>query len=225
MQATPRPPTFSPPRSLSVRRLIAFSLAFVIVLLALIWCIDRFTLLPGDLEMSISLQNLAPPWLSQLLFAVSLLGWTPWYEGMVALMALVVTLWLGWRWAAYLVGLVILQAVINSLLKISVARPRPTDPPIHIFIQESGYAFPSGHVMFYTVFFGFLLYLFWRFIPNRWGRIFVGIIPILLIALIGLSRIYLGAHWLSDVLGGYAVGLYILFLAIPITSRFFSYWE
>jgi undecaprenyl-diphosphatase len=205
--------------------LIAFSLAFVVIFLLLIWCIDRFTLLPGDLEMSISLQRLTPPWLSQVFFAVSLIGWTPWYEGSVALMGVVVGLWLSWRWAAYLVVLAILEGVINNLLKLVVARARPTDPPVHIFIPERGYSFPSGHVMFYMVFFGFLLYLFWRFIPNRWGRIFVGIIPILLIALVGLSRIYLGAHWLTDVLGAYAFGLYILFLAIPITTRFFSYWE
>ena len=92
-------------------------------------------------------------------------------------------------------------------------RPRPTE---HRIIDESGYSFPSGHSMVSAAFYGFLIYLIYKNVKNKylkWGLI---TILSLLVFLIGVSRIYLGVHYTSDVLAGFLVA--ISYLIIFITA-------
>lgn len=93
--------------------------------------------------------------------------------------------------------------LLEIALKELVQRPRPTNA----LITETSYSFPSGHATIAIIFFTLLIYLFNKEIKNKTTRyIFIGV-NIALILLIGLSRIYLNVHWLTDVLGGYALGL------------------
>jgi len=106
--------------------------------------------------------------------------------------------------------------VLTSVLKVLVARPRPPDfslNPADMFPMVDQYSFPSGHVLFFVVFFGFIAYLAWLHQGGR-VRIFVMASCGLLILLIGFSRVYLGAHWASDVLGSYIIGALWLFFLI-----------
>ncbi|MBU2632227.1 LssY C-terminal domain-containing protein [Patescibacteria group bacterium] len=102
--------------------------------------------------------------------------------------------------------------VFNYAGKIFFERARP-DAAYYI---ESTYGFPSGHATISVVFYGFLTYVFWRSI-KKWGRklnfLLLGTSVILLI---GLSRLYLGVHYLSDVSGGYLLGLLWLIIGISI---------
>lgn len=92
---------------------------------------------------------------------------------------------------------------INHLLKWIFARPRPFYSPL---VQEVFYSFPSGHSMVSMAFYLMLA----EIIRRKWGLGRIVQIPaILLISLIGLSRIYLGVHWFSDVIGGYLGGFLI----------------
>lgn len=98
-------------------------------------------------------------------------------------------------------------AIIGILFKTVVARPRP-DPTL---IQQSvtyfkDDSFPSGHVLFYVGLCGFLLYIFYTILPNRYHRTSIVSFLLGLLSAIGISRIYLGAHWFSDVLGAYLIG-------------------
>jgi membrane-associated phospholipid phosphatase len=102
----------------------------------------------------------------------------------------------------------------GSLIKILVDRPRPTTSMIHVSVWLSDKSFPSDHVLAFTVFFGFLLYLIFKKSKLNFLNIILTIVFILLIATIGISRIYLGAHWPSDVLGGYLLGLVWLLITI-----------
>lgn len=105
------------------------------------------------------------------------------------------------------------SALLNKILKHIVQRPRPTE---HRIIDESGYSFPSGHSMVSAAFYGFLIYLIYKNVKNKylkWGLI---AILSLLIFLIGASRIYLGVHYTSDVLAGFLVA--ISYLIIFITA-------
>jgi len=105
------------------------------------------------------------------------------------------------------------SALLNQILKHIVQRPRPTE---HRIIDESGYSFPSGHSMVSAAFYGFLIYLIYKNVKNKylkWGLI---TILSLLIFLIGTSRIYLGVHYTSDVLAGFLVA--ISYLIIFITA-------
>jgi membrane-associated phospholipid phosphatase len=106
--------------------------------------------------------------------------------------------------------------VLTAVLKVLVARPRPPYfflDPADILQSINQYSFPSGHVLFFVVFFGFIAYLAWIHQTGS-ARIIVMAICCALIMLIGPSRVYLGAHWASDVLGSYIIGVLWLFVLI-----------
>ena len=101
--------------------------------------------------------------------------------------------------------------------QIYVARPRPADPSIHIAAHLSDYSFPSGHVIQYTTLFGFccyVVYIAWR---NTWLRNLVLVALAATILLVGPSRVYLGEHWPSDVLGAYLFSA--IWLAVTIEAH------
>lgn len=92
----------------------------------------------------------------------------------------------------------------NSVLKELFHRPRPDTEYARGMILET-YSFPSGHAASSVVVFGLLAYIAYHLLPQPFGGIVAGLL-ILLILLIGISRIYLGAHYPSDVLAGWLVG-------------------
>ncbi len=103
----------------------------------------------------------------------------------------------------------ILVFLLNKILKALVARPRPEVLKI---VQEKGYSFPSGHSMVSTGFYGFLIYLIYKNIKNKKIKYPLIVVLSLLILLIGISRVYLGAHYATDVIGGWIIGaLYLAF--------------
>ncbi len=107
-------------------------------------------------------------------------------------------------------------AVLNQLFKFIFQRPRPTDFRL---INETGYSFPSGHSMTSTAFYGFLIYLIYKNVRNeylRWGEI---CLLFLLIISIGISRIYLGVHYTSDVLAGFFISISYLMLYINFWNK------
>lgn len=97
--------------------------------------------------------------------------------------------------------------IINFFLKQFFQRVRPD---FHRLIEIGGYSFPSGHAMNAFALYSILTFLFWRHIPNRMGRTILILISSLFILMIGISRIYLGVHFPSDIIGGYfASGLWL----------------
>jgi undecaprenyl-diphosphatase len=102
---------------------------------------------------------------------------------------------------------------INRLVKYLVARPRPTMEHVRVSGEWAHESFPSGHVTFYVCFFGFLFFAAFALLPkgstSRRVACTLALLPILLV---GLSRVYLGAHWPSDTLGAYLFsGLWLAF--------------
>jgi len=109
----------------------------------------------------------------------------------------------------------VVSTLLNQILKYIVQRPRPTEFRI---IDESGYSFPSGHSMVSAAFYGFLIYLIYRNVKNKylkWGLISA---LSLLIILIGTSRIYLGVHYTSDVLAGFLISISYLIIFTYLTK-------
>ncbi|MCP9492864.1 MAG: phosphatase PAP2 family protein [Pyrinomonadaceae bacterium MAG19_C2-C3] len=97
--------------------------------------------------------------------------------------------------------------LLNSLLKALIQRPRPVDSLVTVSTKLGTQSFPSGHVTFYVCFSGFLFFVAYALLPARtYRRTLALILTALPVLLVGLSRIYLGAHWASDTLGAYLFG-------------------
>jgi undecaprenyl-diphosphatase len=96
-------------------------------------------------------------------------------------------------------------------LKIIFHRARPD---LHRLIEVGGYSFPSGHSTNAVAVYGILTFILWRHISTRWGRTILVILSVFMILTIGISRIYLGVHYPSDVIGGYMVGGFLIIIAI-----------
>ena len=108
-------------------------------------------------------------------------------------------------------------ALLNQILKNIVQRPRPTEYRI---IEESGYSFPSGHSMVSMAFYGFLIYLILKYIKNKKIKPIAITFLILIILLIGISRIYLGVHYTSDVIAGFDIAVSYLIVYTSIIDKF-----
>ena len=106
--------------------------------------------------------------------------------------------------------------IINQVLKFIVQRPRPTDFKL---IDESGYSFPSGHAMISVAFYGYLIYLIYKYIKNKIIKFLLISLLVILIIIIGVSRIYLGVHYTSDVLAGFLISLSYLIMYISISNK------
>ncbi|WP_051271051.1 phosphatase PAP2 family protein [Shimazuella kribbensis] len=123
------------------------------------------------------------------------------------LLVLICVSWMLWkkrRWEALFLTIGITGGgVFNLFLKWIFHRQRPT---LHRLIEESGYSFPSGHSMGSIIFYGMLCMLLILFLNSRKAKVVVVLITVIIIISIGLSRIYLGVHYPSDVLAGYAAG-------------------
>lgn len=157
-------------------------------------------LVRADVAIQQALQELRTPTGDFLMLAVTELGDTV----VVIAVALAVFLWLTWRraWrvAAFWLAAVGGAAAINTAIKIILHRPRPTDL---LYGGWSAYSFPSGHSTVNLALYGFLAFLIGRELRPAW-RLPVALIALSFALLIAFSRLYLGAHWFSDVVGGLA---------------------
>lgn len=111
----------------------------------------------------------------------------------------------------------VIITVLNQSLKRILQRPRPTEYRI---IQETGYSFPSGHSMISMAFYGYLIYLIYRYVKNKYIKWLSISLLSILICLIGISRIYLGVHYTSDVLGGFLISISYLVIYISAVNKF-----
>lgn len=188
--------------------LVAFSL------LAFVADVSEYT--EADLEISRALQGGLPAWARGLMQAISWPGYAPQVifviGGAVILLGIA-----GLRWEVFcVVCAAVIEGGLNYIVKVAIRRPRPPEDLINVMNILNSYSFPSGHVMFYTAFFGFLLFLVYIFVRTRWQRYLLMLPLALMIGLVGVSRMYLGEHWASDVLAGYLLGSLALSLAIAI---------
>lgn len=112
-----------------------------------------------------------------------------------------------------LLGILLLSAISNIALKQVINRARPT---LEHMVVVKTLSYPSGHAMSAMAFYGFLIYLTFRIKMSRWLRSFLIFIFTFLILAIGISRIYLGVHFPSDVAGGFIAGLIWVALCIVL---------
>lgn len=109
-------------------------------------------------------------------------------------------------------------ALLNLVLKYFFVRNRP-DEALQL-INESGYSFPSGHAMFAVAFYGFLIFMVWKLKWRKSIKITLTSVGAVLILLISFSRIYLGVHYATDVIGGLCISVAYLMVFLFIAARY-----
>jgi undecaprenyl-diphosphatase len=127
-------------------------------------------------------------------------------SGKVVTIGLVVAIVIFYFLKRYYPALILFISVISGqiivyLTKILIERPRP--PVVFALTHETSFSFPSGHSFTAISFYGLLFYFIYMFIKNRYLKSLVLIIGIIIVLFIGISRIYLGVHWFTDVLGSF----------------------
>jgi len=179
---------------------------------------------PGDLRLTLLIQSVESRLLDFIMEWVTHLtaGW----PAAVLIVIAGITVWrrLG-RLEAGLVLMTGLSFPIYSAFKLAVNRPRPTPDLVRVFEVEAGKSFPSGHAFFAMVFWGLLAYFALTYLPKRSLRTTTLSGLLLIILLTGASRVYLGAHWPSDVLGGYVVGAVFLVALIWLHRKWKPHLE
>jgi membrane-associated phospholipid phosphatase len=165
----------------------------------------------------------ATPTLTEIMRLASIWG-APGRLSIVGTLVALVVMARGRSRPAVLIGITMLGAgLIDLSLKLLYGRGRPTgffaDYP-----TPSSYSFPSGHMLFATTFFGGLAVLLWPRLRHPAARVLVCLAALALVLLIGFSRIYLGVHYPSDVLGGFAAGA-VWVGAIAVGDRLASHWR
>lgn len=205
---------------------------FEIGLIAVIGAFTTLTLLvkstpsiPIDLAITRALQSIDSPIFAGLMNLISWPGFSP-QSYIVAAVIVVILYALGFHWeAAVALFAALFTPLVNVMVKEYIQRPRPGIDVVDVFHILDSYSFPSGHVMFYAGFYGFLWFLAYTLLKRSWFRTLLLILLGTLIALVGISRIYLGQHWASDVLGAYLLGSLCLVLTIELyrwgKKRFF----
>jgi membrane-associated phospholipid phosphatase len=211
-------------RALAFQGYVVIAVIALAALFALVWNVPYFTI---DLSVTRAVQSISWPGFAVLMEIISFLGSGVQSWAMVTLVILFLFI-VGLRWES--VGAAIAGIggpAADTVAKAIVHRARPSADLIHVVQTVSGYSFPSGHVVFYTAFFGFLMFLAYSLLKERvmWRWVVLVILGFL-VATVGVSRIYLGAHWFSDVLGAYLLGSLWLSLTIVIyrwgKPRFFT---
>ncbi|MER3428431.1 MAG: hypothetical protein C4334_10075 [Pyrinomonas sp.] len=167
------------------------------------------------------IQSFDQPWLLAVMRAVSVAGdgWIPY--ALTGTTAAVLAAMKLKREAAHLVLSAAGGAILNNAIKLLIARPRPDANLVKVFGSLDSKSFPSGHVMFYVAYFGFLFFVAYALLPRATSvRLLALALAALPVLLIGLSRVYLGLHWPSDVLGAYLISGLWLPLVLHSYRRF-----
>ena len=184
-------------------------LAFYLWLLSgavmLSWIAQRTQFFPGDMVITKILQKRKNPLVRKFMLGISEIGF-PKLSIPLSISFAAIFWALRFRLEAFFILLTSSSHLLNALVKRLIKRPRPTNELVTVARVINEPSFPSGHVMHYINLFGLLSYLLatnWR--SGRLRNILIAIC-IALIAFVGPSRVYLGAHWPSDVMAGYLYG-------------------
>ncbi|MDF2934031.1 MAG: phosphatase family protein [Chryseobacterium sp.] len=172
-----------------------------------------------DLSVSREIQEDQNMILDMVMKALSWLGTVYVAAIMVFLFALVFFIFKYIREGVFMLSC-ILSGGVSYVLKMLIDRPRPTIDFVRI-VEETHYqSFPSGHVLFYTAFFGSLIIIaLYSKILKISLKLLIALACLTMIILGATSRIYLGAHWFTDVIGGFIVGILFLMITGSIYIR------
>jgi membrane-associated phospholipid phosphatase len=188
--------------SRAAKRLLLIYAVVLLLFTVLAWWVHAYPVNQLDLLITHEFQENRAPWFHLLMTAISYPGSTPVLTALIVLAAAIFWVLELRLEAVVIVELSTVSAILDVLIKLLVARPRPAAGLVEMFQRAMGTSFPSGHVMAYLAFWGLLFSLgVILFTGWRWWRILLLVASASFVVLVGPSRIYLGDHWASDVLG------------------------
>ena len=187
----------------------ALALGFVLLALSL----RRGAGTAVDIAVTTAIQRVDHPLFAALMAAITALGYWPW--DWLILGTAATGLWLArFRRAVLFLLATPVPGLLTVSIKPLVERPRPGDETVRVASALLDFSYPSGHVVGFVSLYGFLFFLTYvLFKRSAWRTAALGLLGALVV-LVGPSRIYLGHHWVSDVLGGYALGAAYLLLLV-----------
>ena len=173
---------------------------------------------PGDVQVSSWVQSARTPWLDDAMVAVS-----PVPRMVAPSLAILLPLALAAR-GLRVEGILLFLAMMASfttltVAKAVVARPRPAADLVEVLELRDGYSFPSGHILHYTVLLGLLAFVLSMRLRSRAARLAVHGAVLAALLSLGFMRLYLGVHWASDVVAGYATGAAIVAGTLWVRAR------
>jgi undecaprenyl-diphosphatase len=172
--------------------------------------VDEETLFYLDFRVQSFIEGIITPELTQFMVKITNLGGLYFTLIISALIVIYFLYKREWWDILTLVLVVVGGKILQILLKIFFLRPRPTSP----IVAAHGYSFPSGHALTAMLVYGFLIYITWKSNSKKSFKMLIFLVSLFLILIIGISRIYLNVHWLTDILGGYAAGFSWLVISI-----------
>lgn len=201
------PPSAAPAALFGVATIAGLGVA-LLALFLLGWLADEMLegdTLAFDLRVRAAVHALASPGITRLSILVSEVG-GPMVLVPLTLLLAAIFLWRRWwRGAVLLVVAVLGAGVLDAALKQAFRRPRPV--PFFDYKPPASFSFPSGHALLAFCFFAAAAAMLAPRLQRRSLRVLVWVVAVVAIVSVGLSRIYLGVHYPSDVAGGYAAGL------------------
>ena len=169
-----------------------------------------------DVTITRAVQGIHAGWFDALMRALTWIGFPPqaWVITLGVLLFLYVS---GLKWEAVLTfASVSGSSALGLGLKVLIDRPRPSADLVAVINQLNDYSFPSVHVLFFTTFFGLLLFLAYTLLRHSWWRTLLLAMLFGMVAMVGTSRIYVGQHWASDVIAAYLLGSVWLALSMLV---------
>ncbi|HEX7475037.1 MAG TPA: phosphatase PAP2 family protein [Dehalococcoidales bacterium] len=191
------------------RLIVTLVLLFLSIILAVFAYLTPY--FPGDIRVAQLIQRLNSPSLTSFMIFVSA-GFTG-IPSILLAIALVLIIWwrLGLVAAIFMAADGVLSPAAN-LFKFIIERPRPPDSLVNILVPVAGLSFPSGHAFFATMILGMPIYFVLKYVSSRPLKVSLVSFLVIVILLVGYSRVYLGDHWPSDVIGSYFIGSTLVLL-------------
>ncbi|MFG6495017.1 phosphatase PAP2 family protein [Fictibacillus sp. UD] len=156
--------------------------------------------------------GLRSEWLNEIVVAFTHIGDAKVLAGLCLLGAIVLIIMKQWRNSFLLFGSIVVSYGLNLLVKNMIERERPMDFRL---MEEDGYSFPSGNAMVGITFYLFAAVLIYQRYQKRW-ILWTGV---LLPFFLGVSRVYVGVHYPSDILAGFAFGIFLVFCFSKLTAK------
>ncbi|WP_157255338.1 phosphatase PAP2 family protein [Pedobacter sp. Leaf216] len=181
--------------------------------------IANHPILAFDIKISLFIQQFHADWLDKVMLAISFFGELP-YSLLSVLIVAGIFYWKKYKREGTFISTVLLSGLIILGIKNIINRPRPTAFYVRLVEVNRFQSYPSGHVLSYTLFFGFLIIIMntAKNIPKVTKNV-VTYLSAFLVFTIAPSRIYLGAHWFTDTVGGFLLGIICLF---PLCYFYFN---